>query len=206
MSGNSKRIPKKKPDHESGFYEEYPAENERRTRSSNSINVNSRTTSEDFPTKMKKTIKNVKNNRKKSDIIPPNGFSMPDNKIEERKLPPITPAIDDFVLILSDGEEEEAAALTSNGSNSKENLKTVRPVESEKPKPPVADKNEESTVTNSYSQSDKELEQISRIKKYGGMSIFFISFFRISLKNLFMILWKWLHIIHMFVYLLAMLW
>lgn len=185
MSGNSKRIPKKKPDHESGFYEECPAEDERcTTRSSNSFNVNSRI-SEDFPTKMKKTIKNIKNNRKKSDIIPPNGFSTPEKKKEEKQ-PPVTPAIDDYVLILSDGEEEEAAS-TSNGSNTKENLKMVYP-ESEKPKP-AEEKITASNVTSSLSQSDKELELISRIKNYGGMSIsyIFLSFVR-TLKNLFMII------------------
>lgn len=173
MSGNKKRIPKKKPDHESGFYEECPAEYERCTRSS--FNVNSRT-SEDNSTKMKKTIKNNKNNRKKSDIIPPNGFTTPDKKKEE-KLPPVAPAIDDYVLILSSDSEEDEGASTSNGYKEK----IVRP-ESVKSKA-VVEKKAASTVASSYIQSDKELEQISRIKKYGGMSSFF--FTSLSLSYLF---------------------
>lgn len=179
MSGSNKRI-RKKPDHESGFYEEYPAEDE--SSSSYSFNVNNRT-SED---KMKKTIKNIKN-RKKSDINPPHGFSTPDEKREE-KIPannnPVTPpskmnsqripnVIDEsenYVLILSDGEEEEEEkkkASTSNSSNTKENLKTDH-TEID-PLIPLEERNLSCTVTGSYSQSDLELEQISKIRKYGGM-------------------------------------
>lgn len=191
MSGNSKRIPKKKPDHESGFYEEYPAEDEL-TRNGNSFNVNSRT-SEYYLTKMKKTIKNIKN-RKKSDIIPPNGFSRPDNKIEEEELPTETAEqpIDDYVLILSDGEEEEAAS-TSNGFNSNENSKFVRP-ESEKPK---SSKATTKTVAISSSDVDLELENISRITNRGGMCCSFLFAYLSYLK---------IFITHfVFVYLLAML-
>lgn len=170
MSGNNKRVPRKKPDHESGFYEEYPAEDE--CSSSNNLNVNSRT-SEDYPNKMKKTSK-------KSDITPPNGFPKPQEKIpindpvtppsnknSQRNKPNAIDESDNYVLILSDGEEEEAAT-TSNGSNTKENLKMDCP-ESDKPKP-IEDRNQSCTVTGSYSQTDFELEQISKIRKYGGRS------------------------------------
>lgn len=184
MSGNSKRIPKKKPDHESGFYEEYPAEDER-TSGSNSFNLNSRT-SEDYPNKMKRTIKNIKN-RKKSDIVPPNGFSIPEKKREEKlpvNKPPVAPPSkskpnvidesDNFVLILSDGEEEEAASIKT-GSHTKENLKMDRPV-SEKTKR----EKPSCTYTGSFSQNDKEWEQISKIRKYGGR--FFFSFYNLPLS------------------------
>lgn len=196
MSGNSKRIPKKKPDHESGFYEEYPAEDEL-TRNGNSFNVNSRT-SEYYLTKMKKTIKNIKN-RKKSDIIPPNGFSRPDKKIEEEEEEPPTETLepptetDDYVLILSDGEEEEAAS-TSNSSNTNENSKFVRP-DSEKPKP--AKVKEPKTVATSSCDVDLELENISRIKKHGGM---YCSYF-LSLSYLKILLFY----LHVCLFIIAML-